>query len=331
MCLILQEAFNMPHENPVLNAASVAQSVQFAPISTAANVVVANPRVQAIEEALAISSERTVAQRAAAEGRIAKTSTATGAIVGAIDDITSAQQIVNSVESAANLQAQNATIAAFDASGGTDAQVLLMQTLREEGERTATLLDEKSDIVDDEFTGIQIIDGVINSFRSVQTDIKIQASQQEQAQTVRQIQNISAATESFSRTNALTKKSINEATIQAQYTQIAAEGTIKKNEAEIKGLNSNAVEEASNIPAVCSPAKISANPPAPPSTSAIILFIASSSKINFSLVVPVVLEVPEVAVPPLPEVPNTAGINCAIPLAAEPTPANGDAIMLSSL
>lgn len=227
----------MANENPIL------AKVQATP--TPGAMPTDNARLQAVEEALAKSEQRTTALQAEAEQRVAKTASATDVITSAISDITSAEQIIQSTQTAADLQAQNATIATFEAAGGTDTQVLLMEALAEDGARVNSLLDQKADIVDDEHTGIQIIDAVINGFRSIGVDEQLEVAREQQNQTVSQIQNISAATESFARQNALTKQTLNEASIQANYQRIAAEGNIKVAEAEIKGLNSNAAALAS--------------------------------------------------------------------------------------
>lgn len=220
----------MANGNPILS--KVQPTTMAAPSET--------DRVQAIEQALATSEQRLTQLQTSAQERVAKTDAATDVITSAISDLTTARQIEANAKGAADLQAQNATIATFEAAGGTDTQVLLMEALRQDGERVAALLDEKADIVDDEHTGISFIDTIINGFRSVGVDEQLAVAEAQQAQTVSQIQNISAATESFARQNALTKKTLNEASIQANYNAIAAEGNIKLAEAELKNLHSNA-------------------------------------------------------------------------------------------
>ena len=211
-----------------------------APVSAPSVTPAPNPRLQAVEESIAASSERLTEITAATESRVAKTTSATGVITSAIQDMTASQQIINSTQNAADLQAQNATISAFEASGGTDTQVLLMKTLEEEGARVADLLDQKADIVDNETTGFDFLDAIINEFSAVSVDAQLEVARAEQVQTVTQIQNISAATESFARVNSLTKQTLNDASIQAEYENIAAQGRIKVAEADIKNLNSNA-------------------------------------------------------------------------------------------
>lgn len=245
----------MPHEaNPILNQArkeAATVNVDTAIPATASDAVPepapvpkSSAQLQAVEEALAASSARIGTSIRELEAGLATTQTATDVITSAIGDITSANQITKATQNNAALQAQNATIAAFEVGGGTDAQTELMSTLREDGQRVATLLDEKQDIVDDEFTGIQLIDAIINEFRSVQTTQEIKAATAQQQQTSRQITNLGAATESFARTNAVTKRTLNEAVIEANYKAIAAEGDIKAAETELKNLNSNAAAMA---------------------------------------------------------------------------------------
>ncbi len=220
----------MPHSNPnpVLNQAE-RNAVVNTPKTASAPVssMPASSKLKAVEEALAISTARTVSNVQALEEGLEQSQIATDVIEASIDDITAATQIAATAEDNANLQAQNATIAAFEVSGGTDAQVAMMTTLTEDANRVAALLDEKQDIVDDEFTGIQLIDSIINDLRSIQLDTEIDAAEAQQNQTIRQITNTAAATESFARENALTKKTLNEGVLEANFKSIAAAGDIK--------------------------------------------------------------------------------------------------------
>jgi len=239
----------MPHAdaqiNPILAQAGKEAATKVAD-TTATPKVVSTPapevssKLQAVEDALGVSTQRITSSITALEAGRAETRVATEAITGAIGDITAATQITKAASDTADLQAQNATIRAFEASGGADIQANLMATLRADQQRVAGLLDEKQDIIDDEFTGVQIIDGIINEFRSFQTSLEIDAATAQQAQTVKEISSITAATESFAQANALTKKTLNEGVIEANQKFIAAQGQLKASQAEIQNINANA-------------------------------------------------------------------------------------------
>lgn len=242
----------MPHNdintNPILDqidrntAAIDTAPVDTAPISPAASTAPPAPAsdsLAAVQEALDISSARIVSNVRALEANVGKTQVATDVITSAISDISSANQIIATAKSNADMQAQNATIDAFEASGGREAQVALTRRLAEDEDRLETLLDERSDILDDEFTGIQIIDGIINEFRSFQTDLEIGAAQGQRNQTVSQIANSTAATESFAKVNAITRKTINEGTIEANLKGMTAASRQEAAKVELENMHSN--------------------------------------------------------------------------------------------
>jgi len=199
-------------------------------------------KLQAVQDALAASTTRIVSSIAQLEAGRQRTQVATQAITSAIDDITSARQVTARAISNADLQAQNATIEAFEVGGGTDMQVQLIAQLAEDNKRVDDILNERQALADeDRFgTGIGLLDTVINQFNINLTRQQLVAAEAQQEQTRRQIANLSAATESFARVNSLTKKTINEGTIEANYAAIEAEGAIKRSEAELKNINSNA-------------------------------------------------------------------------------------------
>lgn len=218
----------MATNNPILTAA---QSSIVAPSSS---------RLAAVEEALTASTTRISESIASLESGQAKTRGLTNVIADSIADLTSAAQITKLASDTASLQAQNKTIAAFEASGGAEVQAQQMATLKEDNARVASLLNDRQAILSEEFTGIELIDGIIGQFRTVQTDLEINAASQQLAQTQQEIAGVHAATESFAATNALTKKTLNKGVIQANYNALAAEGAIKAAEAQLSGINSNA-------------------------------------------------------------------------------------------
>ena len=217
--------------------------------TTVANSAVSTPetpaessKLQAVQDALSASTTRIVSSIAQLEAGRQRTTVATEAITSAIGDITSAKQVTARAISNADLQAQNATIEAFEVGGGTDMQVQLISQLAEDNKRVDDILNERQALAEeDRFgTGIGIIDTAINQFNINLTNQQLKAATAQQVQTERQISNLSAATESFARVNSLTKKTINEGTIEANYAAIEAEGAIKRAEAELKNINSNA-------------------------------------------------------------------------------------------
>jgi hypothetical protein len=238
--------------NPILDQArkdAVTTQVQTAiPASTETiedlSPVAGTSKLEAVQQALQESTGRITTNIQQLEASVKQTQTATDVAATAIADIAAANQIVQTTKDTVDLQAQNATIDSFEVSGGVEMQTALAATLKEDSERVATLLDEKQDIVDDEFTGIQVVDAVINEFRSIQTSLEIEAAQAQQQQTITSIRNSTTATESFARQNALTKRTLNSAVIEANYKGIEADSKLKGAKVELDNINSNATAMA---------------------------------------------------------------------------------------
>lgn len=226
-------------DNPILDQAKREERAEVSTTAAPSSDVV-DPRLVDIQSALTQSSARISSSIKNLEQSTKQTKAQTDVITSAVNEAVAATQITATAQMNADLQAQNSTIDAFEASGGAEIQAQLMATLKQDGDRVAALLDEKSDIVDDEFTGIGLIDGVINELRSFQTDLEIDAATAQQNQTLTQIQATTAATESFAKANALTKKTLNQGVIEANYKAIEAEGKIRGAEASLKGMKDNA-------------------------------------------------------------------------------------------
>jgi hypothetical protein len=140
-----------------------------------------------------------------------------------VDSIKAAQTIAL-VEDNATLRKQNNNIAVFEATGGQAAQVdRAADAFAFELEREA-LLDKKADILDDEHTGIGIIDDVINGFRVINTEVALDNVTEQAAVNQQDIVNATAITQAAAQTNALVKQTSNQATIAANQKLIAAAG-----------------------------------------------------------------------------------------------------------
>lgn len=197
-----------------------------------------------VQEALAANATRINTSVDQLEAGVTQTATATSVITGAIADITSANQTVQLAKDTASLEAQNSTIDAFEAGGGTDLQVELMSRLAEDIQNVNRLQDEKADIVDDEHTGIDILDNIINQFRHQGVSAELQVAEREQATSAEQIRQITASAESISRANAVTKRTVNRGTIQANYEKLGAQGTLQAAKEKLASIHSNATSMA---------------------------------------------------------------------------------------
>lgn len=213
------------------------------PILAQTPVVAAPKETSSLEDLQAAIKEttaRSVANIKDIESDVDDSSISADAIVNSIEGIASAAQTTALARDNADLTAQNATLDAFEAAGGVKNQVRLIAKQKAGGERTAAMLAERADILDDEHTGIQIIDSIINEFKTNQLDINIQASQAQETQTARQISLLNSATEGAASINAKTKRTINAGTIEANQRTIAAKGTQDAAKATIDNIRTNA-------------------------------------------------------------------------------------------
>lgn len=209
----------MAQTNPILDAAS---------------------SLEAVKKAQRSSSEQLAQTRTDIQTGIERADEISDVMMGAVRDVSMADQIISLTAENADLKAQNTTINVFKASGGAEAQVERMERLVVDSARVEELLNKKSDIVDDEFTGIGLIDSAINEIRSVRVDSQINAAVQERNQTVSEISNISAATESANVTNSITRETLNSASIESGQKRIASVATLDGARLELENIHSNA-------------------------------------------------------------------------------------------
>jgi hypothetical protein len=167
---------------------------------------------------------------------------ASDVMISAISDVTAANQIIQRTKDTANLQAQNATIDAFEVGGGVEGQTALMAELTADNARVDAIVEENVILSqEDRFgEGVGLLDTIINKFNTNLNRNQLAAAVAKQASTQTKIANITGATEAFARVNALTKKTLNEATIEANYKVIVAEGDIKASQARIQNISTNA-------------------------------------------------------------------------------------------
>lgn len=223
----------MATDNPVLAAAKGGSS------GSSPKAAGANPQLQAIEQQLAANRDRLQQSVVMAEEDAEATNVATNIIKQSLGQIASSTQIVAAATQNADLTAQNNANAVLAAAGGTEGQIAQMTRMKTQGDHINSLYDQKADIMDDEHTGLSIIDTVINGFRAipVQRDLKVAARQYDA--TVTHTANMTAAQEGFSRVQQINKQAINESTIAANYKKISAEAALQGAEQDIRNVQHN--------------------------------------------------------------------------------------------
>ncbi len=240
---------NTHEDNPILRQAR-SQEIVVAPVTAVPDLtpspvqepveVIFSSTLDAVQSALSKASARIEISAEGLEAGVEETAAATDIISQAMSDIAAAEQTVARSKLNSELQAQNTNIDLVEAAGGREAQVTLISTFTEESNRLADLLDLRTDIVNDKHIGIQIIDSIINGFRVAGIEEEINTVADEQAQTAFQINTISGAQDSFTRVNLNTKKTLNEADIEANLKLIAAQNDFKGGQQEIINVHSKA-------------------------------------------------------------------------------------------
>ena len=232
--------------NPILdraiagaNAAVMSAGPAPAPTNEQVAATPLESQLAAVEAALGKQQQVVADFVESEEEAVGKEQTLTDLMQSAMVDAAKAKQDITLVEQTAAMKAQNATIDAITAIGGSDAMVANMAQLDEEGTRLDDLLDKQTDIMNDEFTGIGIIDSVINSFRNYSTQDQIASVTAERDNTARQMQLETAATETANRQAILSKKSITDSTIKANSEFIANSAAQDVYKAELAGVRSN--------------------------------------------------------------------------------------------
>ena len=221
-------------ENPILAAASSAGQVE---------TDVGEEELKLIEETMRAQTASSSAHIKALQDATAITSEATMLLETSLKVAGENLQVIEAVTQNANLGAQSATIKAFEATGGDQNQIDLITELQKDEAATSDALDRKLDIADDRITGISLLDGIINEFRSVQVDFEINAAQAKQQQTARQLANIGVVTSTVAQTEMLTKEAITQDSISANLKLIQADtaGKVAQNRIASAATNAEAV------------------------------------------------------------------------------------------
>lgn len=232
--------------NPILDRAisganAAVMSTGLAPVPTNEEVALTPLDSQLAEVEAALSKQQQAVDTfvESESTAVLKAQTLTEIMEESMVEAAIAKQSITKVEQTAAMKAQNATIDAITAIGGSDAMVANMAQLDEEGTRLDDLLDKQTDIMNDKFTGIGIIDSVINSFRNYSTQDQIASVTAERDNTAKQMQLETAATETANRQAILSKKSITTGTIKANSEFIAHSAIIDVTKAGLEGVRSN--------------------------------------------------------------------------------------------
>lgn len=211
-------------------------------IGGAATDKVEDPRIAEIQAAIQSNTAGATEAITQLQDIGNRANVATSVVTNAITEAAKAASLVKRTELNANLEAQNATIRAYTATGGEAAQIDRIKAYNAIADQELAYEQEKRDIIGKEYTGIQLIDGVIGMLASVQTDLKIQEAQNVKNKISTNIAVNTNAVESASQVNNLVKETYTQGSINANLKLITQEAAVKTSEAELKGLENNATQ-----------------------------------------------------------------------------------------
>jgi hypothetical protein len=114
-----------------------------------------------------------------------------------------------------------------------------MARLEVDNQRLEDIENEKREITNTEYTGIRLIDNMINDFNLNLNKSKYEAALSEQAQTVNEINTFTGSTDAFARQNANLAKTVTKGTIAANSDKIKANSDIAAGQARLSAMQSN--------------------------------------------------------------------------------------------
>ena len=232
----------MAQTNPILAQArkqeAVSADVVEAPTQAPSNEDTFTTRLLAAQESIQAASEVSKANIAKLEETSVAQSSSLGVIQGALKSAADASATIALTKDTAQMEAENKTINAHKAAGGTKIQEQLMAELG----RDVTRIEALEDSIDDIHAGESdnLIGKIIAGFRSIPEKAELQRAKEQRISTANNIAAITGATQQIAQTNLVTRRTTNEATINANQQIIKANSDIKATQAELDTLNSNA-------------------------------------------------------------------------------------------
>lgn len=204
-----------------------------------------DPQIALVRQALAEAGSSIQEAKSKQRASVDKTESMSDQIVNSINNSTLAKQTIARTTLTADMQTQNANLDILEATGGRAAQIERLTELTKDEEQVDFYTKRHGEIMKREHTGLAPIDFFINAFGSIGNSVMLGQAKNERNQTLNEITNIGAATDTVFRTNAHTKKAITEDSIAANLSQIASENAVAASEQSIKNTfnNSRAMAE----------------------------------------------------------------------------------------
>lgn len=195
-------------------------------------MALSNPILAAVEA----SSKQNIATGKVVESNTETLQSLQQGATEAAAEVSIADQLIFMTERNAQLQTQLDNQAVFKAAGGAEGQVLMMQELIGAQNKLNDLSDQRDDILDDEITGIGIIDAVINDLRASGTETEMVSAQREINLASTNIQQVTQAQESFNSANIINAEVVTKGTIEAGKKRVADLAVVDAANAEMAGI-----------------------------------------------------------------------------------------------
>jgi len=181
------------------------------------------------------------------ESNLASENEAHKALISSIESVAANNQIKNTISANAAMEVENLTSRAITDAGAVEKQAALFSQYVGGIKTVDALQDRIDDIQDDTITGIGLIDGVINDFRSEGTHRQLNTAIHRNRQTARRISTITRNAEDINRTAALSVEHINEGLIQANNEIIGATAAGEIAKADIINIHANSNARARQL------------------------------------------------------------------------------------
>lgn len=221
----------MATNNPILDKATGANNT--ASLEDPAS----NSRVQDLEALMLQAAERSEVFAARAAEDVVAVSVETRNLESAIKSTASSQGTINLANDIAALKSQNLTAQALEDSGAVSSQVAFLKELVSDQERLAELKEQRSDIVS---SSNSFLSSLVNEFRVVGVDAKIEAMQAEVVGDRSAIAAITAAGESIAATNTLTRRNLTDRTVEANQELLVSKANQDLATTKLANIRSNA-------------------------------------------------------------------------------------------
>ena len=198
--------------------------------------------IDTVREAMATHADRAESNREAVQANLAESSKASKEQQTAISNISIADQLIAMQKDNADLNSQIQLIEATKDAVNTEVQTELLNNVRADAQQLQDALDAEADSIGGGIGGIfkAMLNQEIFGTPGGLATARVKNARAQLNASTREIQDITAATESITKQNLLTAETLSRGTVEANQFKIANAGIVALTESQIKNTHSNA-------------------------------------------------------------------------------------------